>query len=168
MLAIIKRYGADALRYYLLRVIPAGADGDYSEQKLREVYNADLANGLGNVVRRIETLCERSGYSECDRPQPGTPAEVLDSLSRFGFNEALESLWQRVGALNRAIEARRPWELLKNGQETALREALAEWVRETRIIAAGLSAFLPKAAGEIEASLSASPIRVGEPLFPRV
>ena len=50
---VIDKYGADVLRYYLLRAIPAGADGDYSESRLEEVYQADLANGLGNLVRRL-------------------------------------------------------------------------------------------------------------------
>ena len=57
---LIEKYGADALRYYLLAKISPFSDGDFSEEKFKEVYNADLANGLGNLVARVAKLCERN------------------------------------------------------------------------------------------------------------
>ena len=114
-LPLIERYGADALRYYLLRAIPTGADGDFSEARLREVYNADLANGLGNLTRRLETLCGRAGYSLVNPPAPHLPRGIADAVETFSFQEALQILWNRIRDLNREIETVRPWDLLKEG-----------------------------------------------------
>lgn len=59
---MITKYGTDVLRYYLLREIPSTADGDFSERRLLEIYNSDLANGLGNLVSRVAKLCETTHY----------------------------------------------------------------------------------------------------------
>ena len=166
-LPLIEAYGVDALRYYLLRAVPAGADGDFSEARLRELYNADLANGLGNLVRRIATLGARAGYVG-GGVVPPPPAEVTAAVDGFRFHEGLAALWNRVAALNQSLEAARPWELLKAQDAGPLQPLLREWVAEARVLAAGLAPFLPSTAARIEASLGAATIEVGEPLFPRL
>ena len=60
---IIKNYSSDSVRYYLLREIPSYNDGDYSERRFKEVYNADLANGLGNLIARVAKLCEKNKFA---------------------------------------------------------------------------------------------------------
>lgn len=192
---LVKRYGRDAVRYYLLRAIPSGADGDFSEARLREVYSADLANGLGNLVRRVEALCERAGYrQEFNRSgQDGQDERGLkitnyklqianwegavarrfiavsaEALEGFRFHEALRAIWGQVRALNREIEEARPWDLLKQDDGTRLNGLLTRWVTGIRSIAWGLTPFLPETAQKIQKAFSGDRIAPGEPLFPRL
>ena len=163
----IEQYGADALRYYLLRAIPSGSDGDFSEGRFREIYTADLANGLGNLVRRLEVLCQRSGYQIQDKPCCALPAGIEEAVEGFQFHTALQILWDRVRCLNREIEAVRPWDLLKAGQNAELTRHLWAWVRDIRTIAHALSPFLPETAEKILAQFLPGRVAPGEPLFPR-
>jgi methionyl-tRNA synthetase len=168
-LPLIDRYGSEALRYYLLREVPVGSDGDVSETRLREVYNSDLANGLGNLVRRLETLCERAGYGIEGPPRDPVPDGLADQVSGHRFHSALRLLWDRIRWLNRSIESSRPWDLLKrNAGGKALHRELATWTSETRSIARGLSPFLPGTAERILGSLSRPRITRTEALFARL
>ncbi len=165
---LIERYGADALRYYLLRAIPAGADGDVSEARLREIYTADLANGLGNLVRRLETLCERADYGIQDPSPPVLPEGILDAANSFRFHRTLQILWNRIRDLNREIESTRPWDLLKQGKESDLNGHLSAWVADIRAVAHGLTPFLPETAEKIQTRFSRDRITRSDPLFPRL
>ncbi len=185
---LVERYGRDAVRYYLLRAIPPGEDGDFSEARLREVYNADLANGLGNLVRRVETLCERAGYRQdiqdetCSTGLGTRPygsvwrggihrcvlEGVAEALEGFRFHDALRAIQGQVRALNREIEEARPWDLLKQDDGTRLNGLLARWVAGIRSLAWGLTPFLPDTAAEVLSRFSRPQIVQGEALFPRL
>lgn len=165
--SLIEHYGADAIRYYLLR-LPTGADGDFSRARLDEVYAADLANGLGNLVRRLETLCERAGWGVGEGPSPVAPAEVVAATLRYQFHTALDGLWRRITELNQHIERHRPWELLTQGRAEAVRSLLGDWVGDLRSVAAGLRPLLPTTAERIEATFSRETVCRGELLFPRL
>ncbi|MCE2438798.1 MAG: methionine--tRNA ligase [Candidatus Latescibacteria bacterium] len=165
---LIGRYGADALRYYLLRAVRSGEDGDVSEARIRDVYNTDLANGLGNLVRRLEALCERSGYGCVDTRDAHIPPDVSGALDRFDFAGALRAIWLRIGELNREIDAVRPWELLKRQKAERLSEHLSAWIGSVLDISWVLRPFLPCTAERIETGLSRSRIRKSQPLFPRL
>ncbi len=165
---LIRRYGADALRYYLLRAVRSGEDGDVSEARLREVYNSDLANGLGNLVRRLEALCEGCGYGRAETPDARVPQDVTHALDEFDFAGGLRAIWRRVGGLNREIDAERPWEFLKQGKAGKLRKNLSAWVGSIRAISRVLRPFLPCTADHIETSFSKSEIRKSQPLFRRL
>ena len=164
---VIDKYGADVLRYYLLRAIPAGADGDYSESRLEEVYQADLANGLGNLVRRLETLCERAGFRTDGQSTPEATSVVRDATGEYQFQQALRQLWDEIAQLNRSIDRAKPWEALPPGESADLHRDLADWVRRIRQVGAGLRPFLPHTAVEIEQRFSSPAVKVGEVLFPR-
>jgi methionyl-tRNA synthetase len=166
---LVSRYGADAIRYYLLRAIPSGSDGDFSESRLRQVYRSDLANGLGNLVRRVEALRERAG--EIRSSQGGNveePSGVSAALEAFRFGDALKAIWDRVGELNREIDRARPWDLLKGTPGTDLKLLLSRWTADLRSVARGLAPFLPGTAARIEERFSGRDRRIGEPLFPRL
>ena len=166
---LIDRYGPDAVRYYLLREIPVGADGDVSEARLREVYTSDLANGLGNLARRLETLCERAGFGVRGAPQAPVPDGLADQINKYRFHSALRILWDRIRWLNRSIESSRPWDLLKrDAGGKALHEKLGIWTSEIRSIARGLSPFLPGTAERIRQAFSKEKITRTEALFPRL
>ena len=161
---IIECYGADAVRYYLLRHIPFGADGDFSETRLRDIYISDLANGLGNLVHRLSALCERAGYAHTNASNTTFAEDIAHLTETFQFHFALQTLWERIGNLNRAIEIARPWAC---GQ-TALHCHLATWIAELYVIARTLSPFLPQTSAIIEATFFNNPIRRGNLLFPKL
>ncbi len=165
---LIERYGADAVRYYLLRAVRSGGDGDVSEARLREVYTSDLANGLGNLVRRLEALCEKAGYGRAETPRTRISPDLKDVRDSFDFAAALRSIWRQIAQLNREIDAARPWELLKQQKAERLRQHLSAWVGSVHAIAWSLKPFLPRTAGRIESSFSRPVIRKSQPLFPRL
>lgn len=165
---LIRRYGTDAVRYYLLRAVRSGEDGDVSEARLREVYNTDLANGLGNLVRRLESLCERCGFGGTAAPDLRVPPDVRDALDRFDFAGALKAVYGLVDDLNREIDAVRPWELLKRQRAGKLGQHLSAWVGSVRAISWALRPFLPRTAERIETGFSKVEIKKGQPLFPRL
>ncbi len=165
--AQVREHGVDPVRFYLLREIPPYADGDYSAARLRQVYNAELANGLGNLVRRVETLCEKAGFTSNNSTKPTPPEGYINNMESFRFNDALKCLWDVVTGLDREIEKTKPWDLLKNSQDSALNKLLAGWTGQIRMLGFYLSPFLPETAEKIYRSFSLPAIKKGEPLFPR-
>ncbi len=171
-LVLIEQYGVDTLRYFLLRKILSTADGDFSEKKLKEVYNADLANGLGNLVARVAKLCESSQY-ETMGSENRVSGHILDvaqyteSLSTYQFHIALGFIWDKITKLNQFIDQEKPWDLLKR-QDSKLKPILAHCVDQLLEIAGLLEPFLPETAEKIEKQFQGPEIKAQKPLFPRI
>lgn len=115
---LIKTYGADPIRYYCLAKISPFADSDFSESKLQETYNADLANGLGNLIARVAKLCENADYTHMGASNQTTEHFIADgeykkALEEFRFPDALSSVWKQIGELDKYINDEKPWELAK-------------------------------------------------------
>ncbi|MBU1031492.1 methionine--tRNA ligase, partial [Patescibacteria group bacterium] len=92
---VTEKYGVESLRYFMLSQIPTDSDGDFSIERFKEVYNADLANGLGNLVARIAKLCEQNNIvSEND--SNNLSSNVEKKLLEYKFNEALSTIWLRI------------------------------------------------------------------------
>ena len=118
-LGLIKQYGADALRFFLLAGISPFEDGDFSTERLRQVYNSHLANGLGNLCSRLQALAGRCGLSlQQERLQPPPPAGYGQFFEQGQFGRAAETVWSQIGAVNRQIDQVKPWVLLR--QDKAL------------------------------------------------
>ncbi len=171
-LTIIKKYGTDAIRYYLLSDIPATSDGDFSEKRLQEVYNADLANGLGNLIARIAKLCETSDFvlMGSENKISGhllTVETYSEALSQYRFNDALWFVWQKITILDKFINEQKPWELAKTNN-AKLKPTLAHAVDQIQEIAALLEPFLPDTAKIIEEQFKGPKILSQKPLFPRL
>ncbi|MBN1917627.1 MAG: methionine--tRNA ligase, partial [Verrucomicrobia bacterium] len=163
----IGKYGADGLRYYLLRAIPPFDDGDFSTDALHRLYHADLANGIGNLASRVCALGEKTGYGRFEIAEtPAAPAGYHEALAEYRGDLALKSLWNGVDSLNQAIERARPWE--RAGEPGALRPELTQWLGELHGIGYWLQPFLPATAERLLGLLSADAIRRCPPLFPRV
>lgn len=159
----VARFGADGVRYFLLRGIGPFADGDFSIDRLQALYNSDLANGLGNLVSRLTALAQRAGYCLPAEQVREFPAGYQEALQARAFDQALALLWRLVAGLNRQIEEVRPWELTDG-----LEQHLQCWFGELRRIAYALRPLLPTAAGRIEAALIGGEVVIVNDLFPRL
>jgi len=166
---VIKRYGTDPVRYYLLRAIPPFGDGDFSLTRLNDLHRSDLANGLGNLVSRLASLGAKVGRTSTPPAEPPAPPEAFSTAVRaFKFDNALEILWQVVGVLNQEIERHRPWELSGHAGTDKLHVLLTRWLTQLWTLTTWLQPFLPETCKGIVARLYSGPIQRATPLFPRL
>lgn len=160
---LLEKHGADSLRYYCLAKTPSFTDGDFSEEKFYEAYNADLANGLGNLVARVAKLCESGGF-EFPAKEYKLAKLVEDALAEFRFNDALSDIWLRIKNIDKFIESKQPWTL--DGEE--LKKVLEPCVEAIRQIGTDLQPFLPETAEKIINQFKGPTIKSEAPLFPRI
>lgn len=171
---LVARYGADSVRYFLLREIPPTEDGDFTYKKFEERYNADLAKGLGNLFSRVRALTLKA---KSQKPKPKTTTQNLalnetinqtkenykKALERFRFNDALAAVWQLVSFCDRYIDREKPWE-----QKEGWGEVVQDLLLGLGEIAQLLQPFLPETSAKISQQLKAvAPEEIG-PLFPRL
>lgn len=171
-IALIKGYGADAVRYYLLREILAHEDGDFTESKFKESYNANLANGLGNYTSRVLKMAEQYFGGLIDRPEDTAIADVpikkeekeffsvpyvfeyfiwpeyKKAMDAFKLNKAIDVVWDAISRLDGYIQAYQPFKLI-NGDKEKTRVVLWNLVFGLANIAWLLAPFLPETAGKI-------------------
>ncbi len=179
--ALIDEFGSDAVRYYFLRSVPFGQDGDYTRQSFAARYNADLANDFGNLVQRATTLASRHGGALLDRRSPISEAElalrargeeagrrVEAAFDALALSEAVAAIGDFVAEINRYLQITAPWALDKRGENERLGLVLEHTLEATRLAAGYYAPVIPRAAAEAERRLSSSPPTVGEPLFPRL
>jgi len=160
---VLEKHGADILRYYCLAKISPFQDGDFSENKLFETYNSDLANGLGNLVSRVAKLCENSELS-FPASKVDLFKEVENDLKEFRFDFALKFIWQEIAKFDQFINETKAWEQ----KDKSLEKILNELVIGIRQIAFNLEPFLPETADKIEKQFAGPKIKSGDPLFPRI
>lgn len=160
---VVKKFGVDATRYYLLREIPAYSDGDFTFERFKELYNADLANGLGNLIARVAKLCESSN-AVFPKTETSFFSELEVYLKEFKFDFALELLWEQIKKADLIISLEEPWSLPKD----QLGERLKVYVRDIRKIAFNLQPFLPETSEKILEQFRGPKIKSQPPLFPRI
>jgi len=171
---MIEKYGTDALRLYFLRHFSPFNDGDFSEEKLKDVYNADLANGLGNLVSRVAKLCEIDGITSSDIKEKELAHENVTSrikiggytvhLENFAFNLAIEELWRELKKLDVRINNDEPWKKSKEDRKTYL----CSYVKTILSIVQELQIFIPETCEKIITQFNAEKIVSQSPLFPRL
>ncbi len=141
--AIVDEYGADALRYFLARHVHPFEDSDVTMERFKEAYNADLANGLGNVTARIMTLAENNLLAPIARPEPKVfPREYVDALAAYDYNRALAHVWERIQALDQKITETEPFKVVKTDAEKG-RVLIAELATELYETVRMLNPFMP-------------------------
>ena len=164
---LVDKYGIDAVRYYLLRGIPSAEDGDFSVEKFEELYNADLANGIGNLVARVLTLANKF---EIRNPKPEINKEFINLIEknkknsaklieRFEFNRTLEEIWKLVSFSNEYIDKEKPW---SNSEPEPIILNLLYCISE---IAELIKPFLPETSEKIKKQLKSNKPEI---LFPRL
>ena len=150
----IDKYGSDALRYYLISDMATGQDADFSEERLIERYNTDLANSLGNLLNRSLSMAHRYRDGLLIPSKDGglfSRAEYFAnafkfSMSEFSVDAAIEKTISLATEANQFIERSAPWRLAKQNESAALESALYQLAESLRIIAILISPVMPKAA----------------------
>ncbi|MBM3498923.1 MAG: methionine--tRNA ligase, partial [Armatimonadetes bacterium] len=188
----------DAVRYFLLREVTFGLDGVYRTEAVMQRFNDDLANDLGNLLNRTLPLVER--FTGGTVPAPGPAAGALAdpiataaertraALADLDLSGALTAVWQLIGAGNRFIDERAPWDLHKAGKTVELEATLYDMLDALRVVGLLVSPFMPVVAREIWAQLGLGDPAVqaswgdctagrlaaggrivrGQPIFPRI
>ena len=183
---MVHKYGIDVYRYFLLRDVPFGLDGNFSEDAIIKRFNADLANDLGNLLYRTLTMIEK--YFEGKIPQKitrpkaqqanliNTKLERLDCGIRdnlkasgdFNFSAALEAIWEVVNLANKYVEDTKPWNLAKEKKSEELEDFILVLVNVIRGVERAVSSFMPQAAESLRNQIGKDTINKGKPLFPRI
>ncbi len=163
---LVKKYGVDAVRYYFLKHGPITEDVDISIKHLEEVYNADLANGLGNTVARIAKMAERSGLSfEPQEKEFVWQAPWSAPISKFRVDLALQNIWRMLTDLDKHINENEPWAI---EDQEELKNVLSKEVYQIRKISLILEPFIPSTSRRIQEQFFKDRIRSEEPLFPKL
>jgi methionyl-tRNA synthetase len=159
-------YGADALRYYLLRHIGSRRDGDFSWARFGEVYTHELANDLGNLVSRTTALGRRYGVPDAAPSElaAGLGEIVSGHIEDFALDRALDAIWAVVTAANAYVNRTQPWRLAQRCEGADLERVLAELYAALASIAEELAPFLPATSQRLATTLGTS---AAEQLFPR-
>ena len=161
---LIKKYGVDALRYYFLAKFSPFTDGDFSEERLKDVYNADLANGLGNLVSRVTKLCEKAEVGNLVRNEK-LDKEISDNLDIFRFDNALDTIWKKIKSVDQQLSTDKPWEIKNIDELIKVIKPIAQQILD---LSFDLTPFLPETAEKIKKIFTKEKIVSIEPLFPRI
>lgn len=163
---LVEQFGVDPVRYYFLKHGPIVEDVNISLDNLKEVYNSDLANGLGNSVARIAKLAERSGFAfESKDFGDLWGAAWAEPFAELRVDRVLTNIWEKLAALDKHINENTPWKI---EDPVKLKEVLSYEVNELREAALMLEPFMPDTAKKIQEQLNPSKIASEPPLFPRL
>jgi methionyl-tRNA synthetase len=176
---VIDEYGTDALRFYLMRDVPFGADGAVGMDGVRTRYETELANEFGNLASRTIAMVQRyrdgvvpavATDPALDAELEGLPQEVAALMDRAEPTVALDRIWQRVRRLNRYVEEQAPWQVAKDpARADELDRTLASLVEGLRTLGVMLEPYMPATAGKLRDALGSPGGSVSslEPLFPK-
>lgn len=194
-LALSSEFGVDAVRYFLMREVAFGADGDFSLKAFINRYNADLANDFGNLLNRTLTMVQKYFESNVQSPKSQSfddlSKELVDltketpkvfdlHMNSLAFSDALAAIWKLVGKANNYIEKEAPWKLSKAGENDKLAAVMYNLCEVLRVCAVLVSPFMPETAAKmwqqlglsspvsLEAKIGGVKVAKGDPLFPRL
>lgn len=159
---LVKKYGTDAVRFFIGHDLNTFEDSDVTVDRIYESYNANLANGLGNLVARVAKLCEINNIKAPEYTEGFNP-EMVKYLEHFKFNEALAHVWKEVAKADKKINETRLWELSADKAKPVL-ESLVTRIQK---ITYDLQPFLPETAEKLLKQFSGH-VKPAQLLFPRI
>jgi methionyl-tRNA synthetase len=159
---VVDAYGADAFRYFVLREVPFGLDGDFSKETFVTRFNTELANDLGNLLSRVLTMIgkyfdgripaagmEQPPDRELRETAVSVPARIDENLASLAFTKYLQEVWSLVTRANRYVEENAPWTLAKNKDLERLGSVLHNLAESLRLIALYLHPVMPSTSQKI-------------------
>ena len=162
---LVEEYGIDALRYYLARHINPFEDSDFTIEKFKDAYNANLANGIGNLTARVMKLAEThlDAPVECDDQgfDKGSPLMNLDS---YNIQKVMDEIWEHIGHVDILIQKEEPFKVVKEDKEKGV-ELIKILVTKLSTIAKDLEPILPETSKKIKNAVKQN--KMPEPLFIR-
>ncbi len=194
--ALSEEFGLDAVRYFLMREVPFGSDGDFSRQALISRYNSDLANDLGNLLSRTLTMIDKYFGGTVPKAQKltassqdavfseliiDTPKKYEQAMDEILPSEALACVWGLISFANSYIEQKAPWSLAKQGKTQELAAVMANLFESLRVVSILIEPFMPEtsvrmrqqmgldgAGGSCSGKDADIKVQKGAPLFPRL
>lgn len=163
-LSLVEEYGTDAVRFFLARHVHPFEDTDVTLERFKEAYNADLANGLGNLSSRIMRLAQTHLSEPVKVAFVPYPEEFTQALEHFEINKAVECIWKRIAALDQKITEQAPFKVVKEDKEKG-RAMIVELVHELAAIDLMLEPLVPQTSKNIIEAIMAN--KKPENLFPR-
>ena len=164
---VIDKYGVDAFRYFFLRHIDTFMDSDFTWEKFENSYNNELANDLGNLVQRLSALANKNKLSEVEIKLESLPEEYNKLMCDFEFSKAFDYAWSRVQDINRRIDEKKPWSIIKTEGMDEFKKCMSELINELLNANQMLVPFMPNVTEKIKAIFEAPIIPPEFPLFPK-
>jgi len=161
---LVEQFGTDAIRYYFLRFGPLRNDIDFTIEKFKEVYNADLANGLGNLVARVAKLCEKAKIGNL-KGNNIFDQNIITPLASFELDKALSEIWHKIKLVDQLLDTDTPWNISNTKRLT---EIIIPRALDILNISYQLKPFLPETAEKIQKQFQGPKIKSEKPLFPRI
>jgi methionyl-tRNA synthetase len=171
---LVEAFGADVLRYYFMREVGFGQDGDFSHRNLLNRYNGELANGLGNLTNRIVASIVKKSF-EGRVPRPGfdtlhdidqqliakaraTSEGAAKHFEALAFHRALDSLWELVSAANKYVDSTEPWKLARQDDRTRLAQVCYTVLETLRWLSIMLFPVMPDKCNELRTQIGMPPL----------
>ncbi len=164
---LVAKYGTDPVRYFLLREIKPFTDSDFSYEKFETLYNAELANGIGNLAARVSNMLEKNGI-ETDikfRTESDLKSDFSAKMDKYAFDEALGVLVKRAADCDVLLAEKKPW---KMEDKEEIKKALEPVAQDILDIGYLIAPFMPSVSEKIIKQYSEKQIKKGESLFPRL
>ena len=165
-IGLIQEYGTDAIRYYVCRELSSFEDSPMNLEMFKEAYNANLANGLGNLVSRVMKMAETNLSESVTVPEKSIPVEFFDLLEKFEIQKAVDLIWQKIAEADRLIQETQPFKLVKTDKEKGI-EIIKDLVIRLYTIGRMLNPIMPETSKKIKALVKENKTPES-PLFLRV
>jgi methionyl-tRNA synthetase len=162
---IVSEYGTDALRYFLLREVHPFEDSDFTIERFKDAYNANLANGIGNLTSRIMKMAEDNLDGPVEIPEHTIMDDYFALLNKFEFNRAMDYIWAKIAELDGIIQSTEPFKLVKTDREKGI-EIIKDLAVRLYGIGRLLNPMMPDTSAKIKSAVKSNKMP-SEPLFMR-